>query len=236
MKTGIGTLSGRIFDPYDMKVEDVNIYDIAWSLKHQNRYNGHTVKPISVLDHLALVFQLYAKDVSEVDPNIAVQLLIHDAGEAFLSDIPRPFKDTLKNIKELETELDDFIFSLFGYHQPDWDTIRRYDWQALHVEMQTLTPELVKVGYAVEPMYEPVVLLPIVETRVDQYITALKMYVEQAGLVSWGGPVFEMPEIMSGLITREQVGEPPVVEDVPQAHTKNMTKVGKPQYGVDSPV
>ena len=84
----IGTYTGRRFHPFAPRVEDVALEDIAHSLAHQCRYNGHCRVFYSVAEHsIHLAGQM-------PDP-LALLGLMHDAGEAYVSDIVRPIKPYL---------------------------------------------------------------------------------------------------------------------------------------------
>ena len=84
----VGTYTGRRFYPFAPRVEDVSILDIAHSLAHQCRFNGHGSHFYSVAQHSVEV----SKHVHEDD---ALWGLLHDSAEAYLSDIVRPIKPFL---------------------------------------------------------------------------------------------------------------------------------------------
>lgn len=81
----IQTASGRKVFPLSLRPADVYLADIAHSLSNQCRFTGHTKWHYSVAQHSILV-SLHC------DPAVAMWGLLHDASEAYLSDIPRPLK------------------------------------------------------------------------------------------------------------------------------------------------
>jgi len=87
--------SGGIYWPLDPRAEEVHIEDIAHSLAMQCRYGGHCNRYYSVAEHSVLVSQI-------VLPELALLGLLHDATEAYLSDVIRPLKRHLTNYKEIE--------------------------------------------------------------------------------------------------------------------------------------
>lgn len=110
------TYEGREFYPLDPRAEDVSIDDIAHSLSMQCRFNGHCRYFYSVGQHSILVHDLVERVIAGTSNNgstrelLAFQnatsivptrrdgwharmwALLHDASEAYLSDIPRPLK------------------------------------------------------------------------------------------------------------------------------------------------
>lgn len=79
------TYSGVHFYPYDPRLEDIRIEDIAHSLSFQCRFNGHTKQFYSIADHsirVALILPHY----------LQLSGLLHDAAEAYWGDMIRPIK------------------------------------------------------------------------------------------------------------------------------------------------
>src|SRR6266496_3875421 len=77
--------SGKWFNVFNPKPEDVDIRDIAHALSNQCRFTGHTKEFYSVAQHSVLVSTFCA-------PEDAAWGLLHDASEAYLSDIASPVK------------------------------------------------------------------------------------------------------------------------------------------------
>lgn len=108
--------SGRKFWPLDPRPEEVFIDDIAHHLAAINRFNGATRVPYSVAQHSVLV--------SEICPGAySLWGLLHDAAEAYMSDIIRPVKSWLciqapsglESIAKVEDRIAKAIATRFGY-------------------------------------------------------------------------------------------------------------------------
>lgn len=81
----IQTYSGRRFWPLDPRTEDVCLDDIAHALSNLCRFTGHVKTFYSVAQHCVLASRA-------VHPDVAMLALLHDAAEAYLGDIARPWK------------------------------------------------------------------------------------------------------------------------------------------------
>lgn len=82
---GIATYTGNIIYPLNPDPADIYIEDIAHALSNQCRFTGHTRYFYSVAQHSMLV--------SEIVPDkYRMWGLLHDASEAYLSDMARPIK------------------------------------------------------------------------------------------------------------------------------------------------
>ena len=86
----IQTVSGRWVDPLAPRPDDLDIEDIAQALSNQCRFGGHTRVFYSVAQHSAIVCDLVLE--RGADPETALAALLHDAGEAYLVDLPHPLK------------------------------------------------------------------------------------------------------------------------------------------------
>ena len=83
------TYTGKVFNLLNPKPEMVCIKDIAHSLAYQCRYTGHTRKFYSVAQHCVLMAM---NDDLPGDPLVK---LLHDADEAYIGDMARPWKNLL---------------------------------------------------------------------------------------------------------------------------------------------
>lgn len=90
----ICTVSGKEIDIFSIELNDIVLEDIIHALSLINRYNGHTRFPYTVAQHSVYVAQLEYKHSQ--DARKAMAALMHDAAEAYIGDIVRPVKNTLK--------------------------------------------------------------------------------------------------------------------------------------------
>lgn len=102
----IQTYTGKQFWPLDPRPEDVDIEDIAHSLAHTFRWNGHTSEGFSVAQHSIYVARL-------VPESAQFWALLHDASEAYMQDVPRPLKPHFGPYREYEDQLTRVIRSVF---------------------------------------------------------------------------------------------------------------------------
>ena len=116
METWIQTYTGRKFWPLDPKPEDVHILDIAHALSMKCRYSGHCKRFYSIAEHSCHVHDVLTGKALEQSPIIKMWGLLHDAGEAYLCDVPRPVKPELKGFKRLERNIQEVVARKFGLY------------------------------------------------------------------------------------------------------------------------
>ena len=109
LETWIATHSGKKLNPFNPNPDDITIGDIAHSLSMMCRFNGHCSRFYSVAEHSILVSQV----VKIVSREAAMYGLMHDAAEAYLSDIPKPIKRRLPEAMEIENVLLNAILAKF---------------------------------------------------------------------------------------------------------------------------
>lgn len=108
MRAEILTRGGDYFqftDPIDTKGMDIET--VAHALALTNRFGGHTTVPYSVAEHSVRVSH-------ECDQAHALWALMHDASEAFITDVCRPAKALLPDYRELEAAVMDKIIAHYG--------------------------------------------------------------------------------------------------------------------------
>lgn len=108
------TYSGRMYWPLDPHADEVYIEDIAHALSNMCRYAGHCLNFYSVAEHSVHMFEQAA-------PEDKKWALLHDASEAYITDIIRPLKPHLQNYYALEALNMAAICERFGmdYQMPD---------------------------------------------------------------------------------------------------------------------
>lgn len=112
MSDYIITYTGKRFYPLAPEMETIDVCDIARALSLMTRANGHLPHFYSVGQHCVnCVKEAKARSYSR---RVQLGCLLHDASEAYLSDITRPVKQYLSNYKEFEQHLQNKIFEHFG--------------------------------------------------------------------------------------------------------------------------
>lgn len=113
--------------------------DIAHTLSMNCRYNGHCNKFYSVAEHSMLVSAL----VDELGGNEQQMLeaLLHDATEAYLTDVPAPFKQLLPDWQKIDKALEVKFRSWMGFPEVKAEIVKEADWLALFIEAYELLPD-----------------------------------------------------------------------------------------------
>jgi hypothetical protein len=109
---------------------------MAHALGQLARYNGHADKFYSVAEHSVLV-SLLMQELRLGDP---LEGLLHDGTEAFLSDIPSPFKHRLPDWRAIEKRLDRQMREHFGLNGEKTAGCVQADWLALFIEAMQIVP------------------------------------------------------------------------------------------------
>ena len=129
----IETISGKKFYFLNPDPDDIDINDIAHSLGMQCRYTGHAKTFYSIAEHSLLVADL-------AEPENAFWGLMHDASEAYLTDVASPIKQYLSNYKEMEKVIMDAIATKYGLPTEMPEDVHMADRLALMVETDVLMP------------------------------------------------------------------------------------------------
>lgn len=150
----IETFSGGKFHILNPQPEEVLIVDIAHALAFQCRFTGHVRKFYSVAEHCISASLL-------VPPHQALEALLHDSSEAYLSDLSRPAKSLTQigpPYLELEARITYAIAVRFGVDHRMSPEVKKADNYLLGVEGRLLmhnidgwTNELPKI-FPVDPV------------------------------------------------------------------------------------
>jgi hypothetical protein len=130
----IETYTGKAIYIQDPQPEDLSIIDIAWSLSLQCRYNGHTQRFYSVAEHCVLLSLALPEE-------LALTGLLHDASEAYLTDLPRPLKRCLPDYATYENKLMQCIADAFDIEWPLPGLVKENVWENLGDPLPGITIE-----------------------------------------------------------------------------------------------
>lgn len=108
----ITTNSHVRFAPQEPVGDDIHIRDIAHALSYLCRANGHFNSFYSVAQHCVnCCLEARARGCSR---EVQLACLLHDASEAYMSDVTRPVKRLLPQYVEIEKRLQGIIYEKFG--------------------------------------------------------------------------------------------------------------------------
>ena len=140
----MNTVSGREFRPFDPQPGDVALADIAHGLSNICRCSGQTREFYSVgLHSLYVSRELAARDDP---PRVQLYGLLHDAPEAYVSDLVSPVKQHLDRYREVEGAILDAVWAAFDLTPPadtEWEQVHEADVRLRRYEFDTLLPEVV---------------------------------------------------------------------------------------------
>jgi len=111
------TFTGKKFHYLDPQPDEIDIEDIAHALSLTCRYGGHCKMFYSVGEHSIRVAEI-------VPEELKLQALLHDAAEAYLTDLPRPIKHDIPEFMEIENRIQGIISMKFNilyprcFHEP----------------------------------------------------------------------------------------------------------------------
>lgn len=133
--------SGRLIDISNFREEDVDLDDIAHHLAKIQRFNGAC--PIGVTYSVGEHCINLVSSLSEryAGFKILQEALLHDASEAYISDIVSPVKRALPEYIKLEDKIQTTIINKFLFISNDvMNIIGEYDKRILIDEVETIMP------------------------------------------------------------------------------------------------
>jgi uncharacterized protein len=133
-RASINTFTGKRFFLLEPIIKDIDIRDIAHALAMQCRWTGHSKYHYSVAQHSVYCSQICPK-------KYALRLLLHDASEAYISDISRPLKHyTNAGIayRRQEKIIQDAVMRRFGLPIREPAIVHEVDNQVLFTEREQL--------------------------------------------------------------------------------------------------
>lgn len=129
----IQTHSGRRFYPLNPSHDDVYIGDIAHALANLCRFTGHCCRFYSIAEHSVLVSR-------HCPPEYKLEGLLHDAAEAYFSDIAHPVKYALPELLAIDERIHQAVASAFGLPDIVSLQVKDIDTRILADERERLMP------------------------------------------------------------------------------------------------
>ena len=154
----IETFSGKQIDFFDPKPDQIELTDIALGLSRLPRFSGQTHEFYSVAQH--------SLNVCDILPTkYKLQGLMHDAAEAYIGDMPTPFKRNIPEFVELEKRIWWAICQKFGLSYELDPLVKRADSTMLVSERDVLKPAVTDWGE-----YEDNLCVPVGNRNYDQQV------------------------------------------------------------------
>lgn len=104
----VQTYTGREFNLLNPTTGMVSIIDIAHSLANIGRFNGRTRQFYSVAQH-CVQLAYYAQNECNASILDCLQVLMHDAAEAYVGDMCRPLKKHMHEYRKMEHAITEVI-------------------------------------------------------------------------------------------------------------------------------
>jgi len=146
----IQTYTGKRFFPLAPEPADLDLRDVAHALSLQCRFNGHCKGFYSVAEHSVRVSRALPEQY-------ALWGLLHDAAEAYLSDLPSPVKRQMPLYQRAEATLLRVVASRFGLAWPMPEPVAQADLRLLATEARDLmAPPPEPWQLEAEPFGEPI--------------------------------------------------------------------------------
>jgi uncharacterized protein len=125
----ITTNSGKQLDFLQPDPDTILIQDIATGLSNMPRWAGQITTFYSVAEHSLLMESLARVRFGNLDKELSKAILLHDATEAYMCDIPTPLKQLIPDYQEIETRLAVTIMAKFNISEdPEiWDKVTKMD-------------------------------------------------------------------------------------------------------------
>ena len=142
----ITTHTGKHFDPVNPEKTLIDIHDIAHALSLICRGNGHVKSFFSVGQHCVNAAKEAA--LRGYSNRVILACLIHDAGEAYLSDVPRPVKPSMPEYNQLEDHLLNMIYEKFlgsPLTEEEQQLVKSVDNDLLYYDLKELLNEVMDI-------------------------------------------------------------------------------------------
>lgn len=105
----VTTCSGAMLNLHDPKPEDITADDIATGLANNCRFSGQLPVHYSVAAHSIVMADLMDSEEAQL------YALLHDASEAYITDMPRPVKALCPDYRKIEGRIQQAVIDKF-YH------------------------------------------------------------------------------------------------------------------------
>ena len=146
----IYTYTGRFVDLLNLRPQDIHLDDIAHALSRICRFNGHCGPHLSVAQHSCMVSYICSTANKPWG-------LMHDAAEAYISDIPGPIKSYMPDYQSIEDEILEVIALRFDLGWPMPNEVKKADHRVGLSEIRTFLDKNWNYENNTTPAYSKVI-------------------------------------------------------------------------------
>jgi len=136
----IKVASGKYVNVAFIGPDDIDIESIAQSLAMTTRFRGHIPRFYSVAEHS--LHCMWTANRFGVPRTALLAILMHDAAEAYIGDLPKPLKQLVPDFVALENQIHRAIGAKYGIDfELHHATVKRFDNMLLKAERMAFWPD-----------------------------------------------------------------------------------------------
>lgn len=133
-KGEIESFTGKNVSILKPKIDQFCLIDIAKGLGYKAHFGGQTPFYFSIAQHCLLTEMLYVREVVNANPMKRMVALMHDASEAYMADMLKPYKVFLPKFIWFEKRMLKVIFEAFDLPFSMLKDIKLFDLMAQQTE------------------------------------------------------------------------------------------------------
>lgn len=181
MGSKILTASCGYFDYADPQPESICIEDISRALGNLCRFTGHC-RYYSVAEHSIHCLRL-AQRLYPGNEELQFAALMHDAVEAFVTDLPKPLKNMCPSYREIEARVEAVIAEKYQISSEWHKQVKEIDLMMLKTEKGQLFPGseewagLEDIPDTIEPLYND-----IPEEACGEFLYEAQLHLDRKGI------------------------------------------------------
>ena len=147
----IRTYTGRLVDPFNPTLADIEPVSMLHSVCLINRFTGQSRWPYSVGQHTLNLYNYVPEDLKPA-------ALVHDLSESWFNDLASPVKKECPEYKDAEHHATWFIADQLGVSMVSMDQLDDYDKRMYKNERLALFPVVQELGMG--DQYDPLPGIP----------------------------------------------------------------------------
>lgn len=178
------TATGAQLDLRFIRDDTISVLDIAHHLAQINRFTGACSRPMSVAEHSLFVLTIVEQTLPTADPAVLLAALMHDAHEAYTTDLSQPMKQVIGPAWSCEEKrIQQAVLKRFGLLEASAAASRLIHWAdmtALVTERKHLMPHT-GPAWEAERLHEPARCWDFIATEAFSWRDWRELFLERFG-------------------------------------------------------